>query len=233
MNQGLREPHEDGMALAIMSLRSNMLSWAFPGSAVRYDRFLDFREVSQHDREVWKRCLDLFVRKVTVRTGKRLVLKSPNHTARIQLLRELYPAARFLHIRRHPYDVFRSMCHMASKVQPVWGLQSMDPADIPEMVISTYKRLYDAYLDQKTLVPEGHLHEIAYEELIARPVEVLEQAYQALGLEGFVAMKPRLESYVTDQSSYQRNRHAELPDDDVKRLKREWGRYFEALGYEF
>ena len=232
MHQGLREPHEDEMALAIMSLRSNMLSWAFPRNETRYDRFLDFHDVSQHDREVWKRCLELFVRKVTVRTGRQLVLKSPNHTARIQLLRELYPAARFLNIRRHPYDVFRSMCHMASKVQPVWGLQTMDPADIPEMVINTYKRLYDAYLEQKVSVPEGHLHEIAYEDLVARPVDVLEQAYGALGLDGFEAAKPQLESYVAEQSSYQRNRHAELPDDDVERLKREWGRYFEALGYD-
>ena len=97
MDMGLREPAEDEMALAILSLRSNMLSWTFPRNAARYDRFLDFRDVPDWDRHYWKQHLDRFVRKVTLRNGKQPLLKSPNHTARIRMLLELYPGAKFIH----------------------------------------------------------------------------------------------------------------------------------------
>jgi len=232
MPQGLREPHEDEMALAIMTLRSNMLSWAFPKNAAPYDKYLDFQGATDAERSLWKSCFQQFVNKVALRTQKRVVLKSPNHTARLQLLHEMYPDARFLHIRRHPYDVFRSMCHMASKVQPVWGLQVLPPEQIPDMVIDTYERLYNAYFDQVTGVPETHLHEIAYEDLVADPVQVLERAYGALDLGEFETVKPKLEKYAADNAGYQRNAHADLPAAERQRLHRQWKRFFDAWNYE-
>ncbi|MCA9083453.1 MAG: sulfotransferase [Planctomycetaceae bacterium] len=231
MDQGLREPHEDEMALAILSHRSNMLSWAFPKNAACYDRFLDFIEASESDRTAWKQSLDLFVRKVSLRTGRQLVLKSPNHTARVQLIRELYPDAKFIHIHRHPYDVYRSMCHMASKVQPVWGLQKMPPDDIPPMVVDTYARLYNAYLDQKHLIPAGHLFEIRYEDLIANPVHIVRQAYEQLQLGDFTDIEDKLTAYTQQQSSYQRNRHAELEPAARTVLHERWERFFQEFGY--
>ncbi|MCA9080585.1 MAG: sulfotransferase [Planctomycetaceae bacterium] len=231
MDQGLREPHEDEMALAIMSRRSNMLSWAFPHNAQRYDRFLDFANTTDDDRNRWKQALDLFVRKLTLRTGRRLVLKSPNHTARIRLLLEMYPDAKFVHLKRHPYDVFRSMCHMASKVQPVWGLQHMPPEEIPGMVIETYQRLYNAYLEQRALIPAGNLHEISYEDLVAEPTAVLRQTYESLDLGEFDAFHQQLQPYLEKNASYKKNKHAELPADDRDRLHTAWARYFTEFGY--
>ena len=43
----------------------------------------------------------------------RLLLKSPIHTARIPLLRKLFPRAKFLYIHRNPDEVFCSAVHMA------------------------------------------------------------------------------------------------------------------------
>lgn len=232
MSQGLSEPHEDEMALAILSLKSNMLSWAFPRNAKRYNAYLDFRNASDQERERWKADFDLFVRKVSCRYQKRLILKSPNHTARIKLLLELYPDAKFLHIHRHPHDVFRSMCHMVSKVQPVWGLQHMPVDEIPEIVIQTYQQLYDAYLDAVPEVPEGQLHEIGYDQLVSSPVETLQETYAKLDLGDFQQYATALKQYLSKQADYQRNRHAELSEDDQRRLQSAWGRYFKAWGYQ-
>ena len=44
-------------------------------------------------------------------TSARCVLKSPPHTARIRLLLEMFPDARFVHIHRDPYQVFQSCRH--------------------------------------------------------------------------------------------------------------------------
>ncbi|MEZ6060629.1 MAG: sulfotransferase [Planctomycetaceae bacterium] len=226
MPQGLQEPHEDEMALAIMTLCSNMLSWAFPRNAARYDVYLDFADATEQELSLWKSCFDHFVRKIALKTNKRVILKSPNHTARLHSLRQLYPDAKFLHIRRHPCDVFRSMCHMAAQVQPVWGLQVLPSPQIPDMVIDTYRRLYDAYRTQSADVPATQLHEIAYDQLIADPVAVLERAYDALELGEFAAVKPKIEEYAAANSGYQRNTHADLPDADRERLRREWDRFF-------
>jgi hypothetical protein len=39
---------------------------------------------------------------------QRLILKSPAHTARMKLLHELFPGAKFIHISRNPYEVYQS-----------------------------------------------------------------------------------------------------------------------------
>ena len=48
----------------------------------------------------WKRTLKDFLKRVTYKSGKRLVLKSPPHTARIKPLKQMFPGAIFLHIAR-------------------------------------------------------------------------------------------------------------------------------------
>ncbi|MEZ6121563.1 MAG: sulfotransferase [Planctomycetaceae bacterium] len=232
MKQGLQEPHEDEMALAILCQRSNMLSWAFPKNAEIYDRFLSFQQVCETDRDRWKQSLDLFVRKVSLKTGRRLVLKSPNHTARMQLISELYPNAVFLHIHRHPYDVYRSLCHMVRNVQPVWALQRMDPQQIPELVIRTYKLLYDAYLDQKAAVIPDRLFEVSYQRVTQQPLETLQDAYQHLRLGDFSSVRPHVEQYIQQQASYERNRHADLSSDEKQRLHNHWERFFDEWHYE-
>ena len=41
--------------------------------------------------------------------GQRLLIKNPVYTARVGLLRVLFPNAKFVHIYRNPYIVFQSM----------------------------------------------------------------------------------------------------------------------------
>lgn len=232
MAMNLREPHEDEMALAIMSQRSNMLSWAFPKNAERYDRFLDFKNTTTQDRDAWKASFDEFVRKMSYQTGKPQILKSPNHTARIKLLLELYPDAKFLHIYRNPYNVFRSMVHMATAVTQVWGLQYFPPAEIPDMVIDTYKRLYDAYFDQKELIPAGQLTEIRYEDFAKAPVETLESVYADLSINDFDKAKPALEEHISQKAGYKKNQHKPMDPAHITKINEHWQRAFAEFGYE-
>ncbi len=232
VKMSLREPAEDEMALGILSQKSNSFSWVFPNNANRYDRHLSFEQATEADREKFKQALQFFVAKVQRAHGRPLILKSPNHTARIKLILELFPDARFLHIRRHPYDVFRSFAHMAQQVIPVWGLQRFNPALVEEMVIETYRDLYQAYFDQKDLIPEGQFHEVAYEDLTAQPLEELEKVYAGLRLGKFDEMQPRFESYLAETKGYRKNRHVEIPAETRRLVHREWDFCFDAWGYE-
>lgn len=231
MKQSLSEPHEDEMALGIISGRSNMLSWVFPHRSEHYDRFLSFEGASEADRQAWKRALQHYVRKVAYKTGKQIILKSPNHTARIRMILETFPDAKFLHIRRNPFDVYKSMCHMASEVIPMWGLGRYPEDQIPEMVIAWYRDLYDAFFDQVGSIPPGQYHEVAYEELAADPVRHIEQAYSVLSLPDFGYARPTLTAHVESQAGYRKNKHVEIDPAIRERLVREWNRSFSTWGY--
>ena len=231
MDMGLREPAEDEMALAILSLRSNMLSWTFPQNVARYDRFLDFRDVPDRDRVLWKQHLDRFVRKVTLRNAKQPLLKSPNHTARIRMILELYPDAKFIHLRRNPEDVYRSLVHMASQVIPVWGLQTYPTETISDMVIDMYRRLYEAYFEQQPLIPARQFHEIAYEELVRDPLPVLEETYLALQLGDFELRRAVFEKYTSAKAGYQKNQHREISGPVYEQLRLQWRQSYDAWDY--
>jgi hypothetical protein len=81
------------------------------------------------------------------------------------------------------------------------------------------------------LIPAGNLYEVAYEDLTKQPVESLARAYEELSLGGFDAAKPKLEAYTQAKSSYQKNKHAEMPAEQREILHTRWARMFDELGY--
>ncbi len=46
-------------------------------------------------------------------TNRRMVVKSPVHTARVRVLLEMFPNAQFVYVHRDPYVVLQSSAHMA------------------------------------------------------------------------------------------------------------------------
>ena len=137
---GAGVPTEDEVALGTMTGLSPYLGWYFPRGLAHYDRYLTFRGVPDEEVARWGHALTMFLKKLTLRHGRPLVLKSPPHTARIRLLLGLFPDARFVHIHRHPYDVFRSTRHMIRAVQPVFRLQDCPTPDGDDRIISALQR---------------------------------------------------------------------------------------------
>ena len=88
-----------------------------------YDRYLTFRGVPEREVDEWKQALVLFLKKLTWKYRKPLLLKSPPHTCRIKLLLGLFPEARFVHIHRDPFAVYQSMRHTLSRVLRITRLQ--------------------------------------------------------------------------------------------------------------
>jgi hypothetical protein len=72
----------------------------FPNHPPQYPEYLDLEGVSEDDLARWKEGLVWFLKCLTLENPKRMVLKSPPHTARIRVLLDLFPDARFVHIYR-------------------------------------------------------------------------------------------------------------------------------------
>jgi hypothetical protein len=159
------------------------------------------------------------------------VLKSPPHTARIRLLLGLFPDARFVHIHRDPYVVFRSTKHLIRVVQSLYHLREGPVQDGDDRIISVYNEMYDAYFNERGLIPQGRLCEVAFADLEREPVGVVGSIYASLGLSGFEETRPRLESYLASIAGYRKNRLDELPDALRQHIAREWGRSFVEWGY--
>ncbi len=231
VRMGVREPYEDEFATTVMSGLSPLYSWAFPNNHREYEKYIDFSEASEHEVDRWKQAFLRFVKKLSLKYDKPLVLKSPNHTARVRLLLDLFPQARFVCVHRHPYEVYVSNLNLIRRVVPMLTLQRFDVERLFNRTIPWFRTLTEAYFDQKALIPDGHLVEIAFKELEQSPISTLRNIYERLDLPAFDAAEPAVRDYLTSLSGYRKNVHAEIDADTISILDREWRRSFEEWGY--
>jgi omega-hydroxy-beta-dihydromenaquinone-9 sulfotransferase len=231
VRMGMHEPQEDEFALNCLTQLSPLLCLAFPRRASHYSRFITLRDCTPAQIARWQQTLYWLVQKLTYKHARRLVLKSPSHTARIRLLLEVFPDAKFVHIHRNPYDVFRSSLHLMHTAAQWSTLQRIDHTGLEERTLDDYQELYDAYFEQRHLIPAGRLHELAFEALEKDPLEQLRQLYAALGLGDFAVAEPAIRRYLDSIAGYQKNRFRDLDPSLKAQIARRWRRSFDEWGY--
>ena len=227
---GTGVPFEDEFAVC-GTAHSPFFSWVLPRSADHYDRYLTFRDVPPHEVAQWKAALGRFYKKLTWKHNRPLLLKSPPHTARVKLLLDMFPHARFVHIHRNPYDVFRSTKRQVEVMARATRLQNPDWTHADARIIERYQELYDVFFAQQALIPPGQFHEVGYEQLEHDPIGTVQEIYEALALPPFAVVQPALERYVASIATYRKNTHSELPDALRREIVQAWGRSFERWGY--
>jgi omega-hydroxy-beta-dihydromenaquinone-9 sulfotransferase len=144
---------------------------------------------------------------------------------------QLFPKARFVHLHRDPYELFQSSRHYFETAAWYANLQILDPAAFDEQILRRYRVLYDVFLEQRSLVPAGRFHELAYDSLVNDPLGELERMYTSLGLGSFANARPQVQSYLNFIENYQTNRYRPLGEPDRRRVADAWGKYFQAFGY--
>lgn len=231
MSAGWDRPQEDEFALCNMGARSPYLMMAFPNLPPEDDDYLDFENLSEDERRRWKDKLLWFMKCLSVRSPKRIVLKSPPHTCRIKILREMFPDARFVHIVRHPYAVFPSTMKLWRRLFRDEGLQVPTGEGLEEIVYRNLLRMYEAFDRQRPSIPAGRYCEVRYEDLVQDPLGQMQRVYDELGLGDFDKARPAIEQYIAGQAGYQTNRF-DLPAETKAEIARRWKPFFERYGYE-
>lgn len=226
-------PQEDEIALANMSPLSFYHGIYFPKAFDHHvNRGLFFDGCTDEEVREWQDTFTYFMKKLWLQQGrKRLLIKNPVYTSRVDMLHQLYPDALFIHIRRNPYEVFESMRNFYSKLFKQLALQPFDHVDIDEVVLSVYERimgLIDAHWPQ---LPEAQRVEIAYENLDENPIAELERVYATLGLEGFEEMQPRFEAYLRSVEGFEKNRF-DYSDHSAALVEGRLGSYLSKGGYQ-
>jgi hypothetical protein len=231
MKAGWDRPQEDEFALCMLGQPSPYLTIAFPNHPPQDQDAFDPERLPPRARAAWKKAFLGFLRRLTFRDPRRLILKSPTHSCRIPTLLELFPDARFIHIVRDPYIVFPSTVNLWRSLYETHGLQTPSYRGLEEYVLDTFVYLYDRLEEGKKHVPPGHFHEVRYEDLIARPIQEMRRLYEVLDLGDFEPVRPALESFWREQSSYQTNRYPALSDEVRAEIGRRWGKVIDRYGY--
>jgi hypothetical protein len=228
----LDSPQEDEQALFLASLLSPIGGWIFPRHESYYDRYLTLHNISQEEKDQWKSTMLWFVKKLTyVFQQKQLVLKSPPHTARIKTLLEIFPNARFVHIHRNPYAVFRSTRHFYDTLVRHVNLQRLSLQEAEKGILKRYTVMYDAFFAEKGLIPDGRFFEVSYEELDQNPMPVMANLYHSLGLDNFEQAKPLMQTYLDSMQSYTKNPSSPMSEETRSRIYEAWQRSFLTWGY--
>jgi omega-hydroxy-beta-dihydromenaquinone-9 sulfotransferase len=227
----VRVPADDESALCTATLLSPYMCQAFPRDGVDYARYLTFRGVPEDEVAAWKEALMIFMRKLSYKYKLPIVLKSPTHTARVRLLLDIFPDARFIHIHRDPYTVFQSTKRLMESLAAAWTFQNIKINYNFEYILCNYKLMYNEFFESRHLIPRGQFHEIGFEELEADPVGVVGSCYEALRLPGFGTARGPLRDYLASIAGYKKAAHPAVPEPLRGRIAREWGRCFEEWGY--
>lgn len=229
---GLAAPEEDEHAIllsgAFSPYRGLLLACdPVPGAITRTE------DMPADEAEFWRRSWLAFLRRVQfANPGKRLVLKSPAHTARIAEILRLFPDARFIHILRDPYRIFASVRKTNAMMTASQSLQTCSPSqeDIEAGLFTRFMELHNAFESQSHLIPEGHLVTIRYEDLKADSPGVMRSVYQTLGLGDFGRVAAHYEAEAARSRDYKTNVFT-LEPEIVSMIEERWKPYFDRHGY--
>jgi omega-hydroxy-beta-dihydromenaquinone-9 sulfotransferase len=225
---GIDEPQEDEYALFKLTLDSPLRDLVFSKSdgyfLKHYDNF------DPEDKENWKKEFRQFCRKLSFESKKRIVLKNPFHSMRIQLLRETFPNMRFIHIHRHPYRVVPSTINMWNIVgtQNVLRGKWIKPG-IGEVAAFLNKMLDKIRTDLAVLPPEVYT-EVFFDDLETDPVNELKKIYKATGLAFTPQFEQNVRHFLNELGYYKKNTFT-LSDEEKELIRTKMASHFYHYKY--
>jgi hypothetical protein len=162
---------------------------------------------------------------------KQLVLKSPPNTARIKLLLSIFPGAKFIFIHRNPYQVYSSNKRFWQTLQKKFALQTTKSVDVNAIILDTYSKMMQRYLQEKDLIPPGQLTEMAYDDFIQDPLPNLRKAYQELHLGDFEYCEEKMKLFTGHQKEFVQLKH-ELPVAERKLVSEKLEPFIRRWNYQ-
>ncbi len=210
-------PQEEEFALGAKTPLSFYFFWMFPKRIMDYyNSYVRFRNIDDDEIERWKKDYKLLIKKSLKNTNRnRFLSKNPTNTARIKVLLDMFPNAKFIHIHRNPVEVFLSTRNFYNSMLPHLQLQSIPNEDLDDIILSIYSNLMNDYFEQRKLIPSGNLIEVAFDELEKNPEAILKSIYKTLNLSGYTKAEPLFRRYIDLLGNYKRNKHI-ITDDQLQ-----------------
>lgn len=219
----LADPNEDDIYfIHFFSSLSAYWGYLFPRKALKLLHQEDLHKDARL-KEKWGKSYLYHIKKLSLKKGGRqLVLKSPPHTARIDLLLKLFPNARFIFLHRDPVTTFYATKKLWQKtILRYYCLQEVNDNELEDIIFSHYRYLVGSYQSQKHRIPEEQLIELSYEALQSNPTECLKKIYDSLHLGDFEEVIPHLQILLGKESGYQKSTYC-LDPLKIAQIQKEW-----------
>jgi hypothetical protein len=229
---GMDKPQEEEFALLNLGAGTPYVTMAWPRHGPADHEYLSLRDATEAQRSAWKEQYLFFYRRLALKHGRPLVMKSPANTARVRILLEMFPNARFVHIARNPLAVVPSTVRLWKALYSTEGLHN--PANmlgwIDDHVLSTFREVADIYAEDRALIPAERLVEIRYEDLAADPKTILRDVYARLGLGDFETAEPGVDAYLSDRSAHRRATY-DMPPEAIATIAERMSDYIDRFSY--
>ena len=178
--------------------------------SVFFERSLIFKESFKYQLKSLMKRLSLKYQ------GKRLLMKSPPQTARLQTLIESYPDAKFVFIHRSPYEVFKSNQRLwkSFKDQQLHDQPSQEIVD--QNILWSLDQCLEHFERSSTKLNENQLIQVSFDELMDSPTSVIQSIYSQLNLGDFEKSKPQIEAYIQAHHKTNNASHSYQLEDCLK-----------------
>ena len=218
------EPLEDEYALFRLCSYSPLERLVFPKSKEYFlNQFPNFLPEGEKLKE-WKEAVKYLYKKLTLENSKTILIKSPFHSFRMDVLNEIFPKARYIHIMRHPLKVIPSTIRMWDIVgtQNAMNKKWVKPS-IKDTSLLLFEMLNKIDEDKKKL-PKDRFYELKFEELEENPMKEIKSIYKQLNVEFSEGFEKQINEFLISVKEYQKNKYT-MPESDkleINNILKSW-----------
>lgn len=189
-------PQEDEFALMSLGLRSAYRAMLFPSLIATAVHDLDPSAWPDSEQQAWCKGFLNFLCRLTNRDPRRLLLKSPTHTFKIDLLAKLLPNAQFIILLRDPCEVWASNERMWQTMFNLHTVERNPAPPISDFLAQAYRLMADKLGQVATTLPPERFCFTTLEDLTCDPVGTLRSIYEQLSLPAFDHMRDLVTAYL-------------------------------------
>jgi hypothetical protein len=214
MKLDFQYPQEEEIAMGNLQSLSFYNFFYFPNEIESYAKHdLLLQDVSPEKLQIWKDSYVKLMKTALINTnGKRFVSKNPPNTARVKLLLEMFPEAKFVYMHRNSYESIYSFQRFMHAVHDGVTLQNYDNEQHTHNMIKVYKTVLDTYNEQKKLIPPGQLIEVKFEEFEKDMLGQTKRVYDTLNLPDFEKALPFIKEHLAGISDHDRKAYSFDPE---------------------
>jgi hypothetical protein len=175
-------PQEDEFALLMLGVPTVYRGFLDPRRLPELSQWLNPDNWSNVEPAGWLETWKAFLGSVMVNKPGRLLLKSPNHSFRIQALMNVFPNASYVWLVRDPVEAWHSNYKMWRSMCRTYGLWHCDEAVLDAFLRDAFHYAGECLSTVAARLPTDRLAVLDFAHLAADPVESVQTLNNRLGL---------------------------------------------------
>ena len=194
------ESPEECILIKTLSLRS--LVYVYMANVPTYQSFLNRENFLP--AFIWHRrflqCLEQNEK------PKRWLLKDPCHLEHLPEILQIYPNAKFIHIKRDPSETIPSICSLTHKVRTGFS-KNVDKISIGESSLNFWSSVLKKYSTDRLELDPNSIIDMKYEDLIADPIGEMHKIYNNFGFHLDTKVEEAMLDYINDSTRTHGGKH--------------------------